>query len=332
MELTPNIVAWLSGNESFLSGLAALIVIIGFIGTMLRSFNSAPKESGEAANSRLTLKNLTAPSPFPIELANVDGLNIAFNVQGHGKHNLLVTPGIISNLHISANLPPIADTMESLAKFSKLVNFDKRGQGLSDPTPNVATLSQRIRDIEAVADAASFDKFFLMGISEGGPMSIQFAHENPTKVKGLILFGTTAKFLRDDDYSIGLSEKALDALVQNWGTAITRDIFFPSITEDEMDTTTYKGFEKLLADKKSMSQIVEYMKTLDVRKILKSISCPSLVVHFTGDLAVPIRMGRNLSRELPNSEFVEVAGVDHCDLAKAPNAIEAIQNFMIRNH
>lgn len=77
-----------------------------------------------------------------------------------------------------------------------------------------------------------------------------------------------------------------------------------------------------------MFQIVNYMKTLDVRPILKSITCPTLVIHFTGDLAVPVRMGGYLADKIPNSKFLEMAGVDHCDLGNAPEAISEIETML----
>ena len=86
--------------------------------------------------------------------------------------------------------------------------------------------------------------------------------------------------------------------------------------------------EKLLADKRSMKQIVEYMKTFDVRELLEQVLCPTLVVHFSGDLAVPARMGRYLANGITNSEYLEIAGVDHCDLAQAPDAIKRIKEFI----
>ena len=167
-----------------------------------------------------------------------------------------------------------------------------------------------------------------MGISEGGPMSIKYAIENPTRVSGLILFGTTAKFSRSDDYPMGISDRSFEALIKNHGTGLGRDIFFPSISRDVIDDDTYKGFEKLLSDRRSMSQMVSYMKTLDVRPILNKIQCPTLVIHFTGDLAVPVRMGRYLADNIPNSKFIEIAGVDHCDLGNAPEAISEIRKML----
>ena len=318
---------WFQENEAVLSGIAATLVISGALATLGRDFLKRIFRSAESSK-HLSLTELSSPSPFPIEFAKCDGVNIAYNVQGQKQPTLLVSPGIISNLHVSSNLPPIKNTMAALAKFSKIINFDKRGQGLSDPVSKVATMSERVQDIESVADATASDEFYLMGISEGGPMSVQFAVENPSRVKGLILFGTTPRFTRSDDYPIGLSERALDSVGQNWGEAVARDILFPSISRTVMDDDTYRGFEKLLADRRSIIQIVEYMKTLDVRELLSGIECPTLVIHFSGDLAVPLRMGRYLADHIPNAEFLEIAGVDHCDLGNAPEAIDRIRSFV----
>ncbi len=95
--------------------------------------------------------------------------------------------------------------MSALASFSRVINFDKRGQGLSDPTSEVATIDDRVKDIDSGASHSGSEKFYLMGISEGGPIAIQYAVENPEKVRGLILFGTTAKFSWSEDFPMGFS-------------------------------------------------------------------------------------------------------------------------------
>ena len=322
--------SWIANNESLLNGIAAVVVIFGFLGaigrTLFRRLGSDNENS--SSTKKMTLSELSSPSPYPIEFADSDGVNIAFSRLGEVGPTLIVTPGIISNLHVTSHLPPIRDTMESLAKFSRVINFDKRGQGLSDPTSDVATIDERVKDISCIANTTDSEKFYLMGISEGGPMSIKYTVDNPERVAGLVLFGTTAKFSRSEDYPFGFSDNTLEGLVEAWGTGSGRDIFFPSISREVIDDDTYRGFEKLLADRRSMSQIVNYMKTLDVRPILNQIKCPTLVIHFTGDLAVPVRMGRDLADKIPNSKFVEIAGVDHCDLGNAPEAISEIETLL----
>lgn len=333
IETISAISSWISTNESFFSGIAALLVVAGFIFTAFKLFHqsfSRARSDHSAANEKITLQKLSSPSPLPIQFAKVDGLRIAFNVVGSSPETLIVTPGIVSNLHVAAHLPPIRDSMNALADFSRVVCFDKRGQGLSDTVLGTAQLEERFKDIGAVAEASNSEKFFLMGISEGGPMSIRYAYEYPDKVKGLILFGTTAKFIQSEDFQIGLPEKGLDSLGENWGQGRTRSIFFPSMDHDVMTDDVYKGLERLLAGRDSMRQLVEYMKTLDVRDIVPKITCPCLVVHFSGDMAVPVRLGRAIADSLPNSEFIEVAGIDHSDLAQAPEAIKAIREFMTK--
>ena len=155
-------------NESLLSAFAALAVIVGFFATAGKNFiarMSKPTKPG-SLSKRLTLAELSAPSPHPINYGSSGGINIAYSVFGKENPTLIVTPGIISNLHVSSNLPPIKDSMDGLARFAKVINFDKRGQGLSDPTSSVATMEDRVSDIECVADASGSDSFFLMGISE----------------------------------------------------------------------------------------------------------------------------------------------------------------------
>ncbi|HBW82827.1 MAG TPA: hypothetical protein DEF79_02180 [Gammaproteobacteria bacterium] len=325
-----NALEFFTENESLLSALAALAVIVGYFATTGKNFISQILKSNKTGSlsERLTLSELSAPSPHPIKYANSEGVNVAYSVFGTEHPTLIVTPGIISNLHVSSNLPPIKNSMDGLARFARVINFDKRGQGLSDPTISVATMEDRVSDIECVADASASDSFFLMGISEGGPMSVQYAVENPHRVRGLILFGTTPKFSRSDDFPMGFANKELDGLAESWGKGNGRHILFPSISAATIDDETYCGFEKLLADKRSMIQIVAYMKTLDVRPLLSKITCPTLIVHFTGDLAVPIRMGRFLHSNIPNSEFIELDGVDHCDLARSRNGVASIKAFI----
>ena len=98
--------------------------------------------------------------------------------------------------------------MKALSSFSRVVNFDKRGQGPSDPTSEVASMDDIIKDKACVADHTNSEKFSLMGISEGGPMSAQYAIENPKRVSSLTLFGTTARFSRGEDFPMGFTESA----------------------------------------------------------------------------------------------------------------------------
>jgi pimeloyl-ACP methyl ester carboxylesterase len=280
-----------------------------------------------ASDPVITLKSLSAPAPYAIEFAESDGLRIAYAAQGSGPHDIVMAPGIISHLHIMSHLPPIRDTLNALCGFSRVLCFDKRGQGLSDPSVQVPDLDQRVHDIEAVMDAAGMDRVILFGVSEGGPMCLKFAHEHPERVRGLVLLGTTARWLQSEDFPMGIAERVLDSMSEAWGTGVLRSVFFPSITRQQMDDETYRGVERLIATRQSIRQLVEYMKQTDVRPLLPHIRCPVLVIHFAGDLAIPIRLGRALAAALPNAEFLEVGGIDHADLSQSPEAVDRVRRF-----
>lgn len=343
MDLVRAIGVWISDNEALLSGMAAMIVLAGVllslvgpgIRKLLRGNSSErPERAGETAvpspergQERLTLKDLTAPSSHEIRFSQSDGVRVAFKVRGSGPPNLIVAPGIMSHLNIMENLPSWRDTLGSLSQFARIVTFDKRGQGLSDPTLHAPNLEERTRDIEAIMDAVGMERAILVGISEGGPMCLHFAYSHPNRVQGLVLLGTTARFVQSEDFPIGIPQHMIERIAKLWGTGALRDIFFPSISREQIDENTYKAMEQLIGSRAAIQQVVEMMVETDVRPLLPDIRVPTLVIHFAGDLAIPIRLGRFVAENLPNAEFLEVNAVDHADLSQSPEAIERIRRF-----
>src|ERR1700758_4551412 len=120
-------------------------------------------------------------------------VNIAYQVVGDGPLDVVFVPGFISHLDLQWGDPRIARFLEKLASFSRLIMFDKRGTGLSDPVAGPASLEERMDDVRAVMDAAGSARAALFGLSEGGPMSIMFAATYPQRTSALILYGTYAR-------------------------------------------------------------------------------------------------------------------------------------------
>ncbi|WOJ94756.1 alpha/beta hydrolase [Congregibacter variabilis] len=338
MEFFAAIGSWISEHESLLSGAAAMLALLGVAISILtivtkritNARKSAAAPSGETVQRSISLSELTAPAPYPVKFAHSDGLRIAYAQMGHGPHEIMMAPGIISHLNICSHLPSIRNTVEAIGEFSNIVTFDKRGQGLSDPCMNVPDMTERVHDIEAVLDAVGLDKVILYGLSEGGPMCIKFAHDHPERVKGLILVGTTARWLQGEDFPGGIEEKMLDLIASAWGTGKLRSVFFPSVPPEVISDETYVAFERLISTRSSVKQLIEYIKQTDVRKLLPGLTCPTLVLHFAGDLAVPVRLGRATADAIPDAEFVELPGTDHADLSSAPEGIEKIRQFVER--
>lgn len=117
-------------------------------------------------------------------------VSVAYQVVGEGPLDLVYVPGAISNVELIWEEPARASFFERLAAFSRLILFDKRGTGLSDRVAGIANLETRMDDVRAVMDAAASQRAVLVGVSEGGPMSILFAATHPERVSALIVYGS----------------------------------------------------------------------------------------------------------------------------------------------
>src|SRR5688572_7643316 len=157
-----------------------------------------------------------------VRYATTDGLRIAYQVVGDGPADLVFMPGFVSHVELAWEDPHLAHFLRRLASFRRLIVFDKRGTGLSDPITTRYTQAQRVDDIRAVMDAAGSEHATIFGVSEGGAMAILFAATYPDRVDSLVLHSAVPRVLYDDDYTWGWTpqrlEAFLDSVVELWGT------------------------------------------------------------------------------------------------------------------
>ena len=158
--------------------------------------------------------------------ATEDGY-VAYRVFGGGPRDLLVIGNWASNIEVMTEHPAMARYLDRLGRFARVICFDKRGSGLSDPVPMNAlpTLEHWMDDARAVLDAVGSASAALLGDAEGGPMAMMFAATYPQRTRELVLVNTFARIVRADDYPIGLTpaqaEKRLRLLIAEWGTGTT---------------------------------------------------------------------------------------------------------------
>ena len=128
--------------------------------------------------------------PPETRYARSGDVNIAYQVVGEGPIDLAIVPGFISHVDLWWTIPETTAFIRRLASFCRLILFDKRGTGLSDPVAGLSSLEERMEDLHAVLDAAGSERPALLGVSEGGPMSVLFAATYPDRVAALALYGT----------------------------------------------------------------------------------------------------------------------------------------------
>jgi pimeloyl-ACP methyl ester carboxylesterase/class 3 adenylate cyclase len=243
--------------------------------------------------------------------------SIAFQVAGQGPLDLVFIPGFVSHVEYVWEDPDYAHFLERLASFSRLILFDKRGTGLSDrvPVKLLPTLEERMDDVRAVMDAAGSNKAALLGVSEGGPMSMLFATTYPERVSALILYGTYAKRVRAVDYqwapTIEEHRANLDVVQRDWGGAVQLETWAPSVVDDDRFKRWWAQYLRLGASPAAARAVLEMTLAIDVREILSAIHVPTLIIHRTGDRRIDVGGGRYLAERIPSAKYVELPGDDH---------------------
>jgi pimeloyl-ACP methyl ester carboxylesterase len=267
-------------------------------------------------------------SAAPISYAKSDEVSIAYQVVGSGPIELVLVLGFATHLELQWESPPMAGFFERLSKFSRLIIFDKRGNGLSDPVADVPTLEQRVDDVRAVMDAAGCQRAALLGISEGGPMSVLFAATHPERVTSLVLYGAMGRTTEAPDYpwaspADALRESVAEFIAPHWGQEAQGmvEIFAPSLAGDPRAAEFTARLERSAASPAMVLQIFEMFLDIDVRAVLPTIHVPTLVLHRHGDRVVNRRAGRELAARIPGARYVELAGMDHLPWAGDVDAV-----------
>jgi pimeloyl-ACP methyl ester carboxylesterase len=262
-------------------------------------------------------------------------VNIAYQVIGDGPLDLLFIPAYVSHLDLLWAAPETAAFFRRLASFSRLILFDKRGTGLSDPVAGAATLEERIEDVRAVLDACGSEQVALFGLSEGGPMSLLFAATYPERTTALVIFGSFAKLTAEDDYLPELEAKGAkqlasfsDAIENRWGEGEALAVFMPSIAGDPNARRMVGMFERAAASPAMVRALQRFNTEVDVRHVLPAISVPTLVLHRADDV-VPVELGRYLAHHVPGARFVELAGNDHLPwLGDSDAVVDEVEHFL----
>ena len=134
-----------------------------------------------------------------VRYTHAGDVDIAWTVTGSGPTDIVYVPGFISHLDLARELPVYDALIGRLGRLGRVLTFDKRGTGLSGRDLGFGSLAERADDIRVVMDAAGWERAHLIGISEGGPLSLLFAASFPEHVQDLILYGSFAFLLPADD-------------------------------------------------------------------------------------------------------------------------------------
>jgi class 3 adenylate cyclase/pimeloyl-ACP methyl ester carboxylesterase len=253
--------------------------------------------------------------PIPeTQYARSGDVQIAYQRYGRGTQRVLGVPGAVSNIELQWEWVPFHPWLERVAEFGDIVQFDKRGMGLSDRISGAATLEERVDDLQAVMDAVGWEDATIWAISEGGPMAIFYAATHPGRVTSLALTGTFARLKAAPDYDAGLPpavlEQLFDGWARSWGTpdTMTIPLMVPSCQGDAEFLRFMSRFERLSSTPQNLRDTLDLVAEIDVRHLLDAIRVPTIVFHTRQDNAVPVGHGRYLAEHIPGAQYVEYDG------------------------
>jgi pimeloyl-ACP methyl ester carboxylesterase len=244
-------------------------------------------------------------------------LHIAYQVVSDGPFDLIFVPGWVSNVEECWEQPGLADFLERLSAFSRLILFDKRGTGLSDRVANdrLPTLEERMDDVHAVLDAAESQQAALFGHSEGGSMSVLFAATYPQRTRALVAFGVFAARRRSPDYPWAPSDTdraaTIEQIERDWVTEDLVRPLVPSRSDDPAFLGQLATYYRRSASPGAAAQLLRMNTEIDVRAVLGTIRVPTLVLHRTDDRDALVEEGRWIASRIPGASFMELPGGDH---------------------
>lgn len=270
-----------------------------------------------------------------VRYARSGAVNIAYQVVGAGPLDIVFVMGWVSHLESFWSEPHFARFLHRLSTRARLILFDKRGTGLSDPVPvsQLPSLDERLDDVRAVMDAAGSERAVLLGVSEGGPLCSLFAATHPEKTEALIMIGSYARRLRDRDYPWGPTREEharfCQRIIEEWGGPVGIEERAPSLAADPAFRDWWASYLRMGASPGAAVALTRMNAEIDVRDVLPSIRVPTLVIHRTGDQLLKVEEGRYLAARIPGATMVELPGHDHLPfVGDQDTLLDAVDSFL----
>jgi pimeloyl-ACP methyl ester carboxylesterase/DNA-binding CsgD family transcriptional regulator len=265
--------------------------------------------------------NVVARRPPSTRYAQSTGAKIAFQVSGAGPCDLVLAPGLVSHLDLQWQQPGYRRFVTALEHVCRVIRFDKRGTGLSDPTDALPGMDERVADLAAVMDAAGSRAAVMLGVSDGGRSAVAFAAAHPDRVLGLILYGTSFRGPR-----AGLARR-YRAIIGRWGEGDLLELVAPSLA-GPASRDAAGAFERAAASPGMAAALIESMGRDDVTGLLATLRAPVLVVHRERDI-IPLADARVVAGAIPGAVLTVVPGSDHLPWAgDAEPVLRAVAGFV----
>jgi DNA-binding winged helix-turn-helix (wHTH) protein/pimeloyl-ACP methyl ester carboxylesterase len=252
-----------------------------------------------------------------------DKVHLAVATAGRGMP-LVKAANWLNHVEFDWDSPVWSPLFSRLAEQCQLVRYDERGIGLSDRDVSEFSFEAFVHDLETVVDECGLQRFALLGISQGAPVSIAYAVRHPERVSRLVLCGGFAKGWRrrGNAAEVARAEASVTLVREGWGqdNPAARQMFtsliVPDATHEEM--RWFNELERISASAETAIRLLYALGDIDVEELLPRVAVPTLVLHSRGDARVPFEYGVALAHTIPNARFVALESKNHLILSHEP--------------
>jgi len=260
-------------------------------------------------------------------------VHIAYQVVGDGPIDLVFVPGFVTHMELQWKLPEYGAFINELGSFSRLIRFDKRGTGMSDPVSGAPNLETRMDDVRAVMDAVGSRRAAFYGLSEGAAMSILFAATYPERTAALIVRSCSPRTLWAADFPWGRSEQAyqreMDGALRVFGTrAEARESVRALGMQSDDEVEAFVDYVRFGTSPGMLEALYRMNKEIDVREVLPTVRVPALVMHGSDDQVVPLQVGGYTAQRMHSARLLELPGVGHLAIRGGATIASEIKRFL----
>ena len=253
-----------------------------------------------------------------------DGVRLGYALMGTGPP-LVKVANWLTHLEYDLESPVWRHWYQALGARYRLLRYDERGTGLSDLDADGYGVDAWVDDLETVVDAAGFDRFPLLGISQGGAVAIEYAVRHPERVSHLVLYGA---FVKGPLLRARLPAEAREAALMpelaalGWGRQhpILRQVFTMRFLP-EGPPEYWAAFDELQVQTVPMENAVKFLEAfnaIDVEDAAARVQVPTLVLHARREVLLPVAEGQLIAKLIPGSRFVSLDSCNHLLLPDEP--------------
>jgi pimeloyl-ACP methyl ester carboxylesterase len=280
----------------------------------------------ETLRSELTSTRRVRLHGQTLQYADSNGVKLAFEVLG-SRGPLLIAAGVSNCPAVRTRMSGMARHWDRVARFCRPILYDRRGVGYSAAPDRGYSLLAAVEDLRAVLDAAGAERSFIWGLADGGPLAIALAATYPDRVAGLLLTGTSAKYMNTDDFAYGVNPTVLESFFRAEAVDSSRAVS-ELVSHARPGQLGAGDIAEVMArvPPRVWSKLVLGIGAADARALLADIRAPTLIVHDPESAYMPVGAARYLHERILGSRL-EISG-EYGIMPYGESVYQTIEAFM----